>query len=118
MNIFKKYFSRVDANKPKASDDNSISFILDKEGNIKIKLLFESNSNESAQNMARFLYELNNGLLSQSIIDLMLELGKENINYRLFVKDTIMLWLQYISTDTNISSDDNPVIKPSEFSKN
>lgn len=118
MNIFKKYFSRVDGNKPKTSDDNSISFFLDKEGNIKIKLLFESNSDESAKNMAQFLYELNTGLLSQSIIDLMLELGKENINYRLFVKDTIMLWLQYISTDSSASSDNNPLIKPSEFSKN
>jgi hypothetical protein len=111
LNIFKH-------KKKDTPSENSISFILDKEDNVKIKLLFELNSFLDADRMSQFLYELNSGLLSQSIIDLMLDLGKENSNYQPFIKNTIMLWLQKITENTNSINIDNqnaPIVKPSNF---
>lgn len=111
LKLFKKH-------RKETLTENSISFILDKDNNVKIKLLFELNSVADAQNMAQFLYELNCGLMSQPIIDLMIDLGKENPNYQSFIKNTVMLWLQKITDETKLSNLDDintPIVKPSNF---
>lgn len=114
MNIL-KIFQKKNKN---ISNENSMCFILDKDNNLKIKLLFELNSALDAEHMADFLYELNCGLISQSIIDLMIDLGKENPHYQPFVKNAVMLWLQKITDDTKLNNQDSlhtPIVKPSNF---
>ena len=115
MNILSNIFRKKTTKK---LTENSISFILDKQDNVKIKLLFELSSLTDAHNMAQFLYELNSGVMSQSVIDLMVDLGKENPTYQPFIKNTIMLWLQKITDDTKSTNNDNdstPIVKPSNF---
>ena len=105
-------------NKEEESTDNTICFTVDKNNNVKINLLFADNSPAAATNMGKFLHELNSGSMSQSIIDLMIDLGKDNTNYKIFIKNSIMSWFSQIPNTMihqNIQEQDKPLIKPSEF---
>lgn len=98
--------------------NNTISFVVDKESNISIKLLFEDNSLEAAKDMGIFLYELNSGLLTQSIIDLMTNLGNDNKEYEQFVASSILCCLKEYSKNKENTQKDRPIISPSKFMDN
>jgi hypothetical protein len=128
MNIFNSILSYLNSKKSSHGDvavkslteNNNICFSLSKDSDeVKIKLLFEENSLESSQNMGRFLYELNNGFFSESIMDLMLELAGENEDYKQFIDASIIFWLKCVSenqTNNPINIQKNiPIIKPSNF---
>lgn len=115
-NFLQSWLSR--SNKKVEDTDNSICFTVDKNNNVKINLMFADNSPAAAVNMGKFLHELNSGSMSQSIIDLMIDLGKDNTNYQIFIKHSIMSWFNQIptmTTDQNNQDQDKPLVKPSEF---
>jgi len=117
-NIIKEWFTN---SKTKASNksvtDNTICFTLDEDNEVKINLMFGCNSTEAAENMGQFLYELNSGMISKSIVNLMIELGKDNPNYQIFIRDAILSWFNKLpkTTTSKENNPDEPLIKPSEF---
>lgn len=116
----KKFFDLLWNKNPPAQQsvplENTISMSLDKEDNVKIKLLFGSNSVEAAEQMGIFLYELNSGALTKNILDLMMELGNNNKEFHAFVQNAVLVWLKNIKeNESSVKQSNQPLILPSEF---
>ena len=100
------------------NDDNSLSFIVSQtDPFIKIT----GTSDTDVVNFASMLYELHNGSYLNSVINLLLDMGKKDKNIALFTKKVLLEWgnLHKSNLLASASTNDNnePIVKPTHFYK-
>jgi hypothetical protein len=100
---------------------NKIIFEILDDGNIEINLEFKLPSNNASANLGKFLYDLNSGQVSETIMDLMVELGHDYPEYADLVKNAILVWLTEWSKIQNENesiniNEDEPLVSPTQFS--
>jgi hypothetical protein len=101
---------------------NKITFEVTDNADVKIKLDFELTSDEASETLGAFFYELTTGSISQSILDIMIDLSKEYPNHSELVKKSILIWVAHATSEQNLykskkhNDDDTPIIQPTQFS--
>lgn len=97
---------------------NEIIFTIDQDQVINLQLNFNHYTKESAEKLALLLFFMNEGYYVQSLLDSLFAFAKDN-NQHQFVQQTISAWSAHLKSadqyeDNN--SNDNPIIKPTQFS--
>lgn len=105
LNWFKK--------KQPIDTNNKLVFEIKKDGNLVIDVNLNDNSLEAQEYLGRVLFELNNGNYAQSMMNLLLEIGKKDTSYSFMVNKSINVWYSHI-----INKEDKPIISPSQFNRN
>lgn len=102
---------------------NQIIFEVTENEDVKIKLNFALTSDDASESLGVLLHELTTGAMSQSILDIMLDLSKEYPGHADLVKKSILIWITEFTKLQNsqnskitINEDDSPIIQPTEFS--
>ena len=72
-----------------SGQSNKIIFEVTDNADVKIKLDFELTSEEASETLGAFFYELTTGSISQSIIDILIDLSKEYPDHAELVKKSI-----------------------------
>jgi|LakMenE18May11ns_1017448.scaffolds.fasta_scaffold9805417_2 hypothetical protein len=111
-NIFSKIFKK---NNNKESEKNSLIFSINRDGDLLIEVVLKENNKNSHEYLGNLLFELNNGNYTQNILDLLLEISKNNPNFAQLVKKTISVWSAKVLLHTPTVNEDAPIINPSQF---
>jgi hypothetical protein len=98
---------------------NSISFIFTKTDPF-IKILITQVSDTDSINFANILHDINNGSYVNSIISLLVDMGKKDKDMAIFTKKVLIKWgnLKKNNLLTSFTDDINePIVKPTHFYK-
>lgn len=115
--LYNKYFNKknINTNKNKSSV-NSITFTIDHSDNIKVYFAFDDPSPDSPSKVGDFLYHLSNGHYVNYILDILLNISKQQPEHKDYVWSIINAWsLNLSSYDAPTETNDQPIIKPSLF---
>ena len=80
---------RLSKSKTDNNEDNiaaDIKFLLDKDNNPYVKISISDTSLESADKFAALLYDINKGLYLESMVQVLIEMGGQDININKYVK--------------------------------
>lgn len=113
---------KSNAIKEESSVNNSITFIVDKDNNLYIYVSAFNLEEEDSKNFADMLHGLCGGQYTQNILNILLDLGKQDAKINKFVNYTIDQWAVMCAnkTITNTITPNNsnePMIKPTVFFK-
>jgi hypothetical protein len=117
-NIFNLWNKKTSKNQ---SDNNSLSFVLDK-NDPYIKIIISDTSDSDILSFANMLYELHNGAYINSIIKILMDMGKNDKNILVFTKGVVLEWTKLykgnlLGNNLTNSTDDEPLVKPTHFYK-
>lgn len=93
---------------------NIVSVILTDNNDPYIHISIEDTRPESAIQLAKTLYDLNGGLYSDAIINILLSIGKESNTSKLFITQVMMHWSEGLKRSNDLQE---PLVKPTDFLK-
>lgn len=114
--------SKSNRTKEESSVNNSITFIVDKDNNLYIYVSAFNLEEEDSKNFADMLHGICGGQYTQNILNILLDLGKEDAKINKFINSTIDQWAvvcanKTISNTTLVKNNNEPMIKPTVFFK-
>jgi|694.fasta_scaffold114897_6 hypothetical protein len=111
---------RLSKSKTDNNEDNiaaDIKFLLDKDNNPYVKISISDTSLESADKFAALLYDINKGLYLESMVQVLIEMGGQDININKYVKRIFKEWYTIEDKVKSSSSSSEPYVKPTDFFK-
>lgn len=113
MNLFNKIFSKNQT--PIIDSTNKIIFSVSANGNVKFDILADNIDKKDAKILGNFFYNLNSGVYTSIMLDGLLFMKKHS-SYKNneFIEDIVTEWSMQFNKNTINNND--PIIKPSEFS--
>lgn len=126
LSILKNIFGRKKSQQKSVAtnslqDHNAITFLVDKDNNMYIYVSAIELSDTDAKNFANMLHGICGGQYTQDILNILLNLGKEDVHIDQFVNRIVDHWVVScaLSPESNPKlSDSEPLIKPTIFFKN
>jgi hypothetical protein len=114
--LYNKYFKKnINAN-PEKKSVNSITFTIDDSDNIKVYFVFDDPSPDSTAKVGDFLYHLSNGHYINYILDILLNISKQQPEHRDYIWNIINSWSLNLSNyDSANPTNDQPIVRPSLF---
>lgn len=104
--------------KNKTENTNAVTFILDDNNEPYIHISITDLNYDKAVHFAKMLFEMNSGLYASSIIDILMQLSKQDDSIRIFVAKIIAGWSLYGDINKEPTHSENePIIKPTDFVK-
>lgn len=98
------------------SGNNRLEFIIgDTEPNIKVSII--DTDDQSARMFADLIHSLVSGYYTNSIHNLLIDLSKQDKDIKEFVTKTLFYYNLLLINKPQPRSDNDPVIKPTEFLK-
>ena len=115
VKLFSTTKEKKSYHKEKQEKNNSITFEITENSDVKIKLNFELESEDAAYYLGIFLNQLTTGDMSQSIMDIMIDLSKDYPEYGELVKNSLLVWAAEINKKQSLNFN-KPIISPTQFS--
>lgn len=104
-------------------NENSISFVLDKENNIivRLSLMNMEFGHNYEKEFASLLYLINEGTFAGQIVEILQEAGEKEPSKSSFCSTILINWADILEQEDvesyNDINDDSPIISPLHFSK-
>jgi len=114
INFVKKLFSRNQQLPENIPLNNSLLFSINTSGEPLIKIRIEDANEFSAINFGKLLCLINDGKMQQSMLDVLLDISKQNDISHKFVQKVLLTWREE-NTKEYSKLDLNPIIKPTDF---
>lgn len=97
-----------------------ISFSVDSKDNLLIRMIIRETNTETSNQLGDLLFNLNEGYLAQSILEVMNEIATHDTDHYLCIKNIIHRWSKNILNleNKNESSLNEPIVNPSSFNTN
>lgn len=106
------------------ANENSISFVLDKENNIivRLSLMNMEPGHNYEKEFASLLYIINEGAFAGQIVEILQEVGEQEPSKAPFCSTILTSWADILDKEgvesyDNSMDDDRPIISPLHFSK-
>jgi hypothetical protein len=115
MSIIQKIKNRFTRSNQKKDQNNysTIQFLLDKENNSYVKIIFYDISDNTAKSFAEMLYDIMNGNHADQLFSLLSKMGQENEDMKYFIGQ-IFRHLSFMESEKNKKLLD-PQVKPTDF---
>ena len=115
-NFIKNLFENKKLSESTNKKENSITFFIDDDDKIKIRIFIDDTSSKSSEHFGFLLYLINEGYYIQSILDTLFEMSQSYPDYSFFISKVIEEWSKKIKNDTEYKNEENkPIIGPSQF---
>lgn len=113
------FFHENKENQVSETLDNAIGVVLKEKYAIPLlQLNIKHTTDDAAINFAKVLIALNKGLYYKDMLELLSELSTRNKEYEIFCNKVFLsLQVQLNTLSQEINSNDDPIVKPSTFSK-
>lgn len=122
--ILNKFISKKNTEDPleetknKIDNTNAVTFILDDNNEPYIHISITDLNYDKTAHFAKMLFEMNSGAYATSIIDILMELSKQDDSIRIFIAKVIAAWSLYGDLNKQGQlSEGEPVINPTDFMK-
>ena len=122
--ILNKFISKqntedsLEETKNKIDNTNAVTFILDNNNEPYIHVSITDLNYDKATHFAKMLFEMNSGAYVTSIIDILMELSKQDDSIKIFIAKVIAAWSLYGDLNKQGQlSEGEPVINPTDFMK-
>ena len=117
-----KFFKKQDEPKPLPylSDENSITFAVDALDRPIIRISLQNLQESNAKQMAETLFLINNGSYQNQIIEMFKEIGMQDPDRIMLIKQIMNYWLEHIQRNAvqpEPVDENQPLIPPLSFSK-
>jgi hypothetical protein len=109
-NIFYRFNKKKHTEKP--LEDNSLTILVNSKDPY-LYMAITNIDNDQVENFAKMLYDLNSGLYTSSIMNILSQLSSKDKDIAKFVSCVITQWLFLIESNKN--KDTKPLVKPTEF---
>lgn len=127
--IIDKFFSiKTDTKESSAIGGNSITFFIDleKDSEPNVKISITDTTEQGCKKFSELLFDLNSGEYHKSILDLLINMGKQDDQIQKFVETSVLYWsyllhaknTEYKYNKTNFWKENKPLIMPTDFNKN
>jgi hypothetical protein len=114
INFIKSLFNRSQELPENIVPNNSLLFSINSSSEPFIKIRIEDVEDSSAINFGKLLCLINDGKMQQNILDVLLDISKQNNISQKFVQKVLLTW-----RDENIKEYSefnlNPLVKPTHF---
>lgn len=128
-NLINRFFRKSETNNNQQQGGNAITFFIDLEHDSEpnVKISITDTTDEACKKFSELLFDLNSGEYHKSILDLLLNIGKQDEQIQKFVETGILYWsyllhaknTEYKYHKTNSSwKEYKPLIMPTDFNKN
>ena len=114
INFIKSLFNRNQVLRENIVPNNSLLFFINPSGDPFIKIRIENTEDFSAINFGKLLCLINDGKMQQNILDVLLDISKQNDMSQKFVQKVLLTW----KDENNKEYSElhlNPLIKPTHF---
>lgn len=117
-----KFFKKKNESKPLPylSDENAITFAVDSLDRPIIRISLQNLQESNAKQMAETLFLINNGSYQNQIIEMLKEIGMQDPDRMMLIKQIMNYWLEHIQRNTvqpEPVDENQPLIPPLSFSK-
>jgi hypothetical protein len=114
INFIKNLFNRNQELPENTIPNNSLLFSINPSGEPFIKIRIEDAEDFSAINFGKLLCLINDGKMQQSMLDVLLDISKQNNISHKFIQKVLLTWRDE-NTKEYSKLDLNPIIKPTDF---
>lgn len=116
INKIKNYF--FPKNESSSKNTNDIVFSIHKNGNVDIEVFIRNDNETDSDYLANVLHQINYGLYSEDLFDILMNISKDHNEYKNFIQKTISKWSFYLLSNYSNIKDNKPVVSPSKFCLN
>jgi len=114
INFIKRLFNWNQTSTENILPNNSLLFSINLSGEPFIKIRIEDTENFSAINFGKLLCLINDGKMQQSMLDVLLDISKQNDISQKFVQKVLLTWRDENNKEYS-KLELNPIIKPTDF---
>jgi len=115
-NFIKNLFVNKKLSEPTNRKENSITFFIDDDDKLKIRIFIDDTSPKSSEYFGFLLYLINEGYYVQSILDTLFEMSEAYPDYGVFISSVIQEWSKKIKDEPEYKGEQHkPIIGASQF---